>query len=126
MAELFVYAFFGSMAIIPGTMKLPWLYLLIAGLSEVGWTYYLKKSEGLTQLFPSLGFLILLGLSMGLLSLSIRDIPIGVAYPVWTGIGAAGAVFVGSLFFAEPFGLLKGLFLVMIITGILGLKFLVS
>jgi hypothetical protein len=76
MAELFVYAFFGSMAIIPGKMKLPWLYLLIAGLSEVGWTYYLKKSEGLTQLFPSLGFLILLGLSMCLLALAIRDIPV--------------------------------------------------
>ena len=103
-----------------------WLFLLIAGLSEVGWAYYLKKSEGFTQLWPSLLFLLLLGVSMGLLALAIRDIPIGIAYPVWTGIGAVGAVVVGMLFFGEPFGLLKGLFLMMIIVGILGLKFLVS
>lgn len=126
MSDLFVYAFFESVAIIAGIMWMSWLCLLIAGFSEVGWAYYLKKSDGFTQLFPSLGFLLLLGLSMGLLALAIRDIPIGIAYPVWTGIGAVGAVLVGLVFFSEPFGLLKGLFLMMIISGILGLKFLAS
>ena len=103
-------------------MILPWLTLMIAGLSEVGWAYYLKKSDGFTQLWPSLVFLLLLGMSMGLLAFSIRHIPIGIAYPIWTGIGAVGAVALGFLFFAEPFGFLKGFFVAMIIVGIVGLK----
>jgi len=103
-------------------MNTSWLLLLVAGLSEVGWAYYLKKSEGFTQLMPSLGFFLLLSISMGLLALSLRHIPIGIAYPVWTGIGAIGAVAIGLIFFSEPLGMLKCLFLAFIIIGILGLK----
>jgi quaternary ammonium compound-resistance protein SugE len=107
-------------------MTTSWIMLIIAGLSEVGWAYYLKKADGFTQLWPSLGFLLLLGISMGLLAFSIRQIPIGIAYPIWTGIGAIGAVAMGIMFFSEPFGFLKCLFVTMIIVGIVGLKIINS
>lgn len=99
-----------------------WILLIIAGLFEVAWAYFLKMSEGFTNITQSVLFLITLGLSMWLLALSLRTIPIGIAYPVWTGVGAVGAVVIGTLFFKEPLGMLKFLFLSMIVCGILGLK----
>ena len=99
-----------------------WIALLVAGIFEVAWAYYLKASQGLSLLVPSLLFLLTLTVSMGLLGFSVRSIPLGVAYPIWTGVGAVGSVFVGTLFFHEPLGALKVLFLVLIVSGIVGLK----
>jgi quaternary ammonium compound-resistance protein SugE len=101
---------------------LNWLLLIVAGLFEVLWAYFLKMSEGFSNFSNSVFFFITLGLSMWLLALSLRTIPIGIAYPVWTGVGAVGAVIIGTLFFKEPMGLFKFLFLSMIVCGILGLK----
>lgn len=99
-----------------------WIALFVAGIFEVAWAYYLKASQGLSLLVPSLLFLLTLTLSMGLLGFSVRSIPLGVAYPIWTGVGAVGSVVVGSVFFHEPLGTLKILFLVLIVSGIVGLK----
>lgn len=99
-----------------------WSMLLVAGLFEVAWAYYLKASQGLSLLIPTLLFVVTLSISMGLLGFSVRTIPLGVAYPVWTGVGAVGSVVVGSLLFAEPLGALKLLFLGFIVVGIIGLK----
>lgn len=99
-----------------------WILLIVAGLFEVAWAYFLKVSDGFSNITNTVLFLITLGLSMWLLALSLRTIPIGIAYPVWTGVGAVGAVVIGTLFFKEPMGMLKFLFLAMIVCGILGLK----
>lgn len=100
-----------------------WIVLVIAGILEFVWATGLKYSEGFTKLWPSVFTLITMGVSFYLLSLSMKVLPIGVAYTVWTGIGAVGAVVVGTLVFREPLSLMKLLFLGMIVSGILGLKF---
>ena len=99
-----------------------WSMLLLAGFFEVAWAYYLKSSQGLSQLIPTVLFVVTLSISMGLLGFSVRTIPLGVAYPVWTGVGAVGSVLVGSMLFSEPLGALKLLFLALIVVGIVGLK----
>ncbi|WP_413561173.1 DMT family transporter [Bdellovibrio sp. HCB209] len=100
-----------------------WILLLIAGILEFIWATGLKYSEGFTKLIPSVFTLATMGVSFYLLSLSMRVLPVGVSYTVWTGIGAVGAVIIGTLLFKEPLSLMKLLFLGMIIGGILGLKF---
>ena len=99
-----------------------WIALIVAGVFEVLWAYYLKASAGLTIVKPAILFVVTLAISMGLLGFSVRSIPLGVAYPIWTGVGAVGSVVVGSLFFAEPLTALKVLFLAFIVVGIIGLK----
>lgn len=99
-----------------------WLILIIAGLFEVAWAYYLKRSDGFSHLLYSSLFLVTLGISMGLLAFSLKSIPIGIAYPIWTGIGAVGSVLVGYFLFKEPMTSLKVLFTVLILVGIIGLK----
>lgn len=100
-----------------------WILLLIAGILEFIWATGLKYSEGFTKLWPSVFTLLTMALSFYLLSLSMRVLPVGISYTVWTGIGAVGAVVIGFVVFQEPLTLLKLLFLGMIIGGILGLKF---
>ena len=103
-------------------MPLPWIYLLIAGLLEIGWTMGLKYSAGFTRPLASALTILAMILSMGLLGLAVRDLPIGTAYAVWTGIGTVGAVVLGIVLFAEPATALRLLFVAMIIGGIIGLK----
>ncbi len=105
------------------TTTTAWILLVIAGVLEFIWATGLKYSEGFTKLVPSVFTLATMGVSFYLLSLSMRVLPVGVSYTVWTGIGAVGAVVVGTLLFKEPLSLMKLLFLGMIIAGILGLKF---
>jgi quaternary ammonium compound-resistance protein SugE len=105
------------------TSTTAWIVLVIAGILEFVWATGLKYSEGFTKLVPSIFTLITMGISFYLLSLSMKVLPIGVAYTVWTGIGAVGAVVVGTLVFREPLTLMKLIFLGMIVGGILGLKF---
>lgn len=106
------------------TNLLAWMSLIFAGISEVIWVYFLKQSNGLTKIIPTILFVTVLFLSMSLLALAVRVIPISLAYPIWTGIGAVGAVVVGALFFGEMMDIYRIIFLVMIIAGIVGLKFL--
>lgn len=105
------------------TTTTAWILLVIAGILEFIWATGLKYSEGFTKLVPSIFTLATMGVSFYLLSLSMRVLPVGVSYTVWTGIGAVGAVVIGTLVFKEPLSLMKLLFLGMIIAGILGLKF---
>lgn len=105
------------------TTNTAWIVLVIAGVLEFIWAAGLKQSEGFTKLWPSVFTLAVMGISFYLLSLSMRVLPIGVSYTVWTGIGAVGSVIVGYFFFHEALSLMKALCLLLIIGGILGLKF---
>lgn len=99
-----------------------WGFLLLAGLCEVLYASIIPRTDGFTRLWPSLycGFFLLL--SIYLLSLSVRVLPLGLAYAVWVGIGTIGTVFYAMLYMGEQLGLLRSLCLVMIIAGIVGLK----
>ncbi|EUJ19040.1 DMT family transporter [Listeria aquatica] len=99
-----------------------WFYLVLAGLSEIVWAFGLKESHGFTKLDFSLLTIAFLIVSFGLFALAMRTIPIGTAYAVFTGIGAAGTAVVGILFLNEPAGLFKIISLVVLISGIIGLK----
>ncbi len=102
---------------------LAWISLITAGIFEVVWAYFLKQSDGLTKTLPTILFVITLAISMILLALSVKVIPIGIAYPIWTGVGAVGSVIIGIIFFGEALTLLGSIFLMMIIGGVIGLKF---
>lgn len=99
-----------------------WLLLIVAGLFEVGFALALKASAGFTRLVPSLTFLAFGAVSLGLLSLALRDLPVGTAYAVWTGIGAAGTALVGILALNEPATALRVGAIAMIIAGVAGLR----
>ena len=99
-----------------------WVYLFIAGLLEIGWAIGLKYTEGFTRLWPSVWTLVALALSMALLALAVRELPIGTAYAVWTGVGAVGTAVLGILLFGEPRDLPRLLCIGLIVAGILGLK----
>lgn len=99
-----------------------WVSLLIAGLLEVVWAFLMKQSDGFTRLWPSIGAVLFMIASFGLLSFSMRSLPLGTAYVVWTGIGAVGAFAVGLLFLHEPAGLLRIVAAALIITGLVLMK----
>lgn len=104
-------------------MAMPWIYLLLAGLLEIGWAIGLKYTDGFTKLWPSVITVLVMALSFGLLSLALRAIPMGTAYAVWTGIGAAGTAAVGMAFLGEPRDIIRIVCLLLIIGGVVGLKF---
>jgi quaternary ammonium compound-resistance protein SugE len=99
-----------------------WILLVIAGLFEIGWAVGLKYTDGFTRLWPTVATVIAMALSMGLLGLSVRTLPIGTAYAVWTGIGTVGTVLVAILLLGEPATFLRLFCVFLIVTGILGLK----
>lgn len=99
-----------------------WVYLFIAGLTEIVWAIGMKQSEGFTRLWPSLFTLGAIGVSLLLLSLALRGIPIGTAYAVWAGIGTVGTAAAGILFFSESTDLLRLASIGLIAVGIVGLK----
>ncbi|KAF1076655.1 quaternary ammonium compound efflux SMR transporter SugE [Methanogenium sp. MK-MG] len=99
-----------------------WLSLLVAGIMEVGWAIGLKYTEGFSRLMPSVVTIALMGGSFYLLSKSLESLPIGTAYAVWTGIGAVGTAILGIYLFGESRDLLRILCLLMIVSGIIGLK----
>lgn len=103
-----------------------WLYLLLAGLLEVVWAYGLKLSNNFTNLWPSIWTIAAMIGSFYLLALALKNIPLGTAYPVWTGIGAVGAVLVGILFLSEPPTLARLACIGLIISGVVGLRMLES
>lgn len=99
-----------------------WLLLALAGLLEIGWVYALKQSDNFADLRYAGLAVILLVLSMACLSLSLRSIPIGTAYAIWTGIGAVGAAALGILAFGDAATLARLTCIAMIVVGVVGLK----
>ena len=99
-----------------------WLELLLAGGLEVFWSTFMKLSEGFTRPLYTVLTLIGLALSFLFLSQATRVLPLGTAYAIWTGIGAVGAVVVGIVIFKEPVMALRMVFVVLLLTGIIGLK----
>ncbi|MGQ0644561.1 MAG: quaternary ammonium compound efflux SMR transporter SugE [Elusimicrobiota bacterium] len=99
-----------------------WLLLVLAGLFEIFWAVGLKYTHGFTRAAPSLAVVLAMAASVGLLGLAAKSIPIGTAYAVWTGIGAAGTALLGMILFAEPRGWVRLACLGLIVAGVLGLK----
>ena len=99
-----------------------WMILLVAGLFEIGWAIGLKYTEGFTRLWPSVGTVTAMVLSVGLLGLAMRTLPVGTAYAVWTGIGALGTVILGIVLFGEPATVARLVCVGLILAGIVGLK----
>ena len=99
-----------------------WVYLIAAGIFECGWAIGLKYTEGFTRLWPSLATLVAMAISFWLLSVAMKSIPVGTAYAVWTGIGAVGVAILGMILFQEPKDIARIVSLLLIITGIVGLK----
>jgi quaternary ammonium compound-resistance protein SugE len=104
-------------------MNMQWIILVIAGLFEVCWAVGLKYSEGFTKLNWSIFTVITLGISMFLLAYSLKTLPVGTAYAVWTGIGAIGTAILGMFLFNESKDVLRIVFILLIVAGIAGLKF---
>ncbi|MEZ6934385.1 quaternary ammonium compound efflux SMR transporter SugE [Aeromonas sp. S19(2024)] len=100
------------------------LLLLLAGLFEVAWAIGLKYTDGFSRPLPTLLTLIAMAVSVLLLAMAVKQLPLGTAYAVWTGIGAVGTVLMGIWLFNEPATLARVLCLLLIIGGILGLKFI--
>ena len=99
-----------------------WVALLLAGMLEVAWALGMKYSDGFTRFWPSLGTGVAILLSFALLGLSLKAVPFGTAYALWTGIGAAGAIITGIVLFGEPANPARILCLGLIVTGMVGLK----
>ena len=105
---------------------MPWIYLAIAGLFECAWAIGIKYTDGFSKLLPSVLTITAMGISLWLLPLAMKSIPIGTAYAVWTGIGAVGVAILGMILFDESRELLRILCLLLIISGIVGLRLVSS
>ncbi|MBD8079494.1 DMT family transporter [Cellulosimicrobium arenosum] len=103
-------------------MALAWIVLVLSGMLESGWALSLKASEGLTRLWPSVSFVVLLVLSMVGLSYALKTLPVGVAYGVWVGIGASLTAVLAVVLFGEAVSVLKVISLVLIVAGVVGLN----
>ena len=99
-----------------------WLYLFIAGLFEVGWAIGLKYTQGFTRLVPTALTLASMAVSLGLLGLALKSLPVGTAYAVWTGIGTVGTEALGVVLLGEPATTLRLACIGLIVAGIVGLK----
>jgi quaternary ammonium compound-resistance protein SugE len=99
-----------------------WMILFVAGLFEVGWAVGLKYTHGFTRLWPTVATGVSLVLSMGLLGVALRTLPLGTAYAVWTGIGTIGTAVLGIVLFREPATAARLVCIALIVTGIVGLK----
>ena len=99
-----------------------WGLLFIAGLFEIGWAIGLKYTEGFSRLWPTVWTLASMAVSVWLLGVAVRTLPVGTAYAVWTGIGAVGAAVVGVLVHGEPATVVRAVCILLIVAGIVGLK----
>lgn len=103
-----------------------WIILFLAGLFEIGWAVGLKYTDGFTKLWPSVGTLASLGVSVFLLAIALKTLPLGTGYAIWTGIGTIGTVIFGIIVFGEPTEALRLACIAMIIGGIVGLKLITT
>lgn len=99
-----------------------WIILICAGMFEVGWAIGLKYTEGFTRFWPSVWTVIAMAVSLWLLGIAMKDIPMGTAYSVWVGVGAAGTVILGIVLLGEPANVWRLASIALIIIGIIGLK----
>ena len=99
-----------------------WIVLVVAGILEIGWAVGLKYTAGFTRLWPSVATVSAMAVSMALLGLAVRTLPLGTAYAVWTGIGTVGTVFVGTWLFGESASFVRLFCVSLIVGGIVGLK----
>jgi quaternary ammonium compound-resistance protein SugE len=99
-----------------------WVTLFIAGLCEVGWAIGLKYTEGFTRLWPTLGTVAAMAVSLWLLGIAMKSLPVGTAYAVWVGVGAVGTVILGIVLFGEPANSARLISVMLIVAGIIGLK----
>lgn len=100
-----------------------WFILVIAGLFEVGWAIGLKYTEGFTRLWPTVWTVFTMIISLWLLGIAMKSIPVGTAYTIWVGVGAVGTVVLGILLLGEPANIARLISILLIIAGIIGLKF---
>ncbi|MGO1071527.1 quaternary ammonium compound efflux SMR transporter SugE [Lysobacter sp. CA199] len=101
---------------------MPWILLILAGLFEVGWAIGLKYTEGFTRLWPSVGTIAAMIVSLGLLGLAMKSLPVGTAYAIWVGVGAIGTVILGIVLFNEPANAMRIVSVLLIVAGLIGLK----
>jgi quaternary ammonium compound-resistance protein SugE len=99
-----------------------WIILVLAGLFEVGWAIGLKYTEGFTRLWPTVGTVVAMAISLGLLGIAMKSLPVGTAYAIWVGVGAVGTVILGIMLFQEPVNALRMISVGLIIAGLVGLK----
>lgn len=99
-----------------------WTYLFFAGLFEIGWAIGLKYTEGFTRLTPTLLTVASMVVSLGLLGLALKTLPVGTAYAIWTGIGTVGTALLGIYLLGEPATVLRLVCIGLIVSGIIGLK----
>jgi len=99
-----------------------WLILVLAGLFEIGWAIGLKYADGFTRPWPTLGTVVAMAISLALLGIAMRSLPVGTAYAVWVGVGAVGTAILGIVLLGEPSDLPRLLCLGLIAAGIVGLK----
>ena len=99
-----------------------WFILIIAGLFEIAWAIGLKYTEGFTRLWPTVGTVLAMGISVGLLGIAMKSLPVGTAYAVWVGVGAVGTAILGIFLFGESANAGRLVSLALILAGIIGLK----
>jgi len=100
-----------------------WVILVVAGLFEIGWAVGLKYTEGFTRLWPTVGTVLSMLISLGLLGVAMKTLPMGTAYAIWVGVGAVGTVILGMVLLGESVNSLRLISLALIVAGIIGLKF---
>lgn len=101
---------------------MPWIYLFVAGLFEIGFALGLKYSEGFTRLWPSVFTVVFAGISLWLLTQALRTIPVGTGYAIWTGIGALGVAVLGIILFNDSASWPRLMCIGLIVSGVVGLK----
>ncbi|AXI60630.1 MULTISPECIES: quaternary ammonium compound efflux SMR transporter SugE [Pseudomonas] len=99
-----------------------WIILFFAGLFEVGWAVGLKYTDGFSRPLPTVLTVAAMAVSLGLLGLAMKELPLGTAYAIWTGVGAVGTVIAGIILFGESMALIRLASVALIITGLIGLK----
>jgi quaternary ammonium compound-resistance protein SugE len=99
-----------------------WIILILAGLFEIGWAIGLKYTEGFTRLWPTVGTVTAMIVSLGLLGIAMKSLPVGTAYAVWVGVGAVGTAILGIVLLGEPANAGRIVSLLLIVAGIVGLK----
>jgi quaternary ammonium compound-resistance protein SugE len=99
-----------------------WIILVVAGLFEVGWALGLKYTQGFTRLWPTLGTVVAMIISLWLLGVAMKSLPVGTAYSVWVGVGAVGTVALGIVLLGEPANAARLISVALIVAGIAGLK----
>jgi quaternary ammonium compound-resistance protein SugE len=103
-------------------MAMPWVVLVLAGLFEIGWAIWLKYTEGFTKLWPTVGTVAAMVISLGLLGVAMKSLPVGTSYAVWVGVGAVGTAILGIVLLGEPANAGRLVSLGLIVAGIVGLK----